>query len=138
MIGILDDVEAIGEMLQDVLKVVEYDAYLFQTPSALLEAIKMAFETPLLTSFELVIIGKHRSTKFSWEQTIEQIRINYPQLHVLVFTTQDAGEIQSFITRFTNTLILEGPCSVEELYKQIDTMTHIHEDQQSDIFSQAS
>lgn len=71
-------------------------------------------------TFELLIIGDHPKTSFSWRQVIEQVRKILPELPILLISNSGYYEMRSIENQLQHLKVLDESFRLKDFYAIVD------------------
>ena len=119
-ICVLDEVTEVEDLLCATLKLRHHQPATYRTPFACLEALKLSMQYCCKKKFELLIIGDHPKTSFSWRQVVEQARTIIPDIPVLLISNNGYYETLIIEHQVQQLKILDEPFRLKDLYAIID------------------
>ena len=119
-ICVLDEVAAVEDLLYATLELRHHQPATYQTPLACLEALRLSKQYCCKQKFELLIIGDHPKTSFSWRLVVEQARTIMPNLPVLLISNNGYYETLIIEHQLTHLKVLDEPFRLKDFYAVID------------------
>jgi len=119
-ICVLDEVPVVEDLLCVTLELRHHQPTTYQTPFACLEALRLSKQCCCKKKFELLIIGDHPKTSFSWRHVVEQVRTIVPDLPILLISNN--GYYQTLIIegQLQHLKVLDEPFRLKDFYTLID------------------
>jgi DNA-binding NtrC family response regulator len=118
-ICVLDEVTVVEDLLCVTLQLRHHQPTTYRTPLMCLEALKLS-EQCCSKKIELLIIGDHPKTSFSWRQVVEQARIIKPELPVLLISNNAYYETLTIEQQLMRLKVLDEPFHLKDFYSIID------------------
>ncbi len=116
----LDEVTSVEDLLCVTLQLRRHQPATYKTPFACLEALRLSTRCRCKQKFELLIIGDHPQTSFSWRQVIEQARTIIPNIPVLLISNNGYYEILILEHQVQHLRVLDEPFRLKDFYSIID------------------
>ncbi len=117
----LDEVAAVEDLLCATLELRHHQPTTYQTPLACLEALRLPKQCCCKQKFELLIIGDHPKTSFSWRHVVEQVRTILPNLPILLISNPGYYETLNIEHQLYPLKVLDEPFRLKEFYDIIDS-----------------
>ncbi len=108
------------DLLCATLTLRHHQPIFYQTPSMCLESLQLSKQGCCKKMFELLIIGDHPQTSFSWRYVAEQVRNIWPELPILLIS--NTGYYGSLVIegQLPRVKVLDEPFRLKNLYTIID------------------
>ena len=119
-ICVLEEDAVIEELLSAMIGLRHHQSTTCQTPLAFLEALQFSMRCSPKQKFELLIIGDHPHTSFSWRSVIEQVRTIIPDLPIVLISNISYHEVLSIEHQFRRLRILDEPFRLQDFYTTIE------------------
>ncbi len=119
-ICVLDEVTAVEDLLYATLELRHHQPTTYQTPLACLEALRLSKQCCCKKKFELLIIGDHPNTSFSWRHVVEQARTIIPNLPILLISNNGYYETLTIEHQLYPLKVLDEPFRLKDFYAVID------------------
>ena len=119
-IYVLDEVTSVGDLLCATLRLRHHQPATYQTPFACLEALRLSMQCRCKQKFELLIIGDHPKTSFSWRLVVEQARTIIPDLPILLVSNNSYYETLIIEGQLQHLRVLDEPFRLKDFYAIID------------------
>ncbi len=113
-ICVLEEVAVVKELLCVALELRHHQITTYQAPSMCLEYLSMK------CCCELLIIGDHPQTGFSWREAVEQVRTLVPDLPVVLISNITYSENQTIEQQVQRIKVLDEPFHLKDFYAIID------------------
>ena len=118
-ICVLDEVAEVEDLLCATLELRHHLPTTYHTPFACLEALRLSTHC-CKKPFQLLIIGDHPKTSFSWRRVVEQARSIIPNLPVLLISNAGYYETLTIERQLTSLKVLDEPFRLKDFYTIID------------------
>ena len=118
----LDEVVVVADLLCITLELRHHQPVMYQTPFACLEALKCSTHC-CKSMFQLLIIGDHPKTSFSWRHVVEQTRSFIPDLPILLISNNGYYETLMLEQQLAPLKVLDEPFRLKDFYAIIDAFT---------------
>ncbi len=122
-ICVLDEVAEVEDLLCATLQLRHHQPVTYQTPLACLEALRLSTQCCCKNTFELLIIGDHPKTSFSWRHVVEQARTIIPNVPILLISNAGYYETLTIEYQLTPLKVLDEPFRLKDFYTVIDGFT---------------
>ncbi len=122
-ICVLDEVTEVEDLLCATLELRHHQPTTYQTPLACLEALRFSKQCCCKKKFDLLIIGDHPKTSFSWRDIVEQARTIIPDLPVLLISNNGYYETLTIEHQLTHLKVLDEPFRLKDFYTILDRFT---------------
>ncbi len=119
-ICVLEEDAVIEELLSAMLRLRHHQSTTCQTPLALLEALQLSMRCSTQQKFEVLIIGDHPHTSFSWRSVVEQARTVIHDLPIVLISNVSYREVLFIEHQFCKLRILDEPFRLQDFYTIVE------------------
>lgn len=109
------------DLLCATLTLRHHQPIFYQTPSLCLEALQLSKHGCCKKTLELLIIGDHPQTSFSWHCVVEQARQILPDLPILLISNNGHYGAWAIERQLTRIKVLDEPFRLKDFYAIIDS-----------------
>ena len=122
-ICVLEEVKELEDLLCVTLELRKHKPTSYKSPLICIEVLKNSIQNRCKEKFDLLIIGDHPKTSFSWLQVVEQVRSIMPDLPILLISNNGYHETLIIERQLQRLKILDEPFRLNDLYAIVDGFT---------------
>ena len=110
------------DLLCATLTLRHHQPIFYQTPSLCLEALRLSKQGCCKKFLELLIIGDHPQTSFSWRYVVEQARQMLPELPILLISNNGRYGAWLIEHQLPHIKVLDEPFRLKDFYAIIASL----------------